>query len=417
MIRPGHLRSVPYPWVVVAMCVLTTMAGGFFVFGLGVLYPFIQEDLDINRAQLGLIASGRSVGASVAALLVGWMFDVLGVRRMLTVARVGMVVGVLLFSQVQSLAQAVALAVLIGIAISAEHPAFAKAIMDWVAPRTRGLAMGLAEASVPIGGIISAVPLTLLAVAYGWRPAMVVVALIFAVAIVVFNIFYRDKPSERADKGKRRSQGGRVSTVARDRDIWLAALFSAALTGSQSVVMTYLVLFLKEEMDMSAVVAGAGLAVAMGGSAVGRISWGLATDWVLRDRRAATLALLGILSATSLALMTRLPLDAPLAMVWGVLFLIGATVMAWPGVWGLLLAELAGPNLTGTAIGFAGTIMRMGPFITAPLFGLIVDKSGSYDVGWWMAAGLAGLGTLLLAFLRPQAHRGVGQRHRPEPAD
>ena len=72
--RIGLVQANRYPWVVVAMCVLTTMAGGFFVFGLGVLYPFIQEDLGINRAQLGLIASGRSVGASVAALLVGWMF-------------------------------------------------------------------------------------------------------------------------------------------------------------------------------------------------------------------------------------------------------------------------------------------------------------------------------------------------------
>ena len=398
MIRLGPLPAVPYQWVVVAMCVVTTMAGGFFVFGLGVLYPFIQEDLGINRAQLGLIASGRAAGASVAALFMGWMFDVMGVRRMLTVARVGMVVGILLFSQIQSLTQAVVLAVLIGIAISAEHPAFAKAIMDWVAPRNRGLAMGLAEASVPIGGIISAVPLTLLAVAYGWRPAMMVVALMFALAIGVFNIFYRDKSD--VDRERRRSQGGRVSAVARNRDIWLAALFSAALTGSQSVVMTYLVLFLMEEMGMSAVVAGAGLAVAMGGSAVGRIGWGFASDWVLRERRASTLALLGILSATSMALMTWLPLDAPLAVVWGLLFLTGATVMAWPGVWGVLLAELAGPNLTGTAIGFAGTIMRMGPLATAPLFGLIVDKSGSYDLGWWLAAGLAGLGTLLLAFLR-----------------
>ena len=331
----------------------------------------------------------------------------MGVRRMLTVARVGMIVGVLLFSQIQSLAHAVALAVLIGIAVSAEHPAFAKAIMDWVPPRTRGLAMGLAEASVPIGGIISAVLLSLLAVAYGWRPAMLVVALMFAVAITVFYIFYRDKSGERVDRERRRSQGGRVSAVARNRDIWLASLFSAALTGSQSVVMTYLVLFLKEEMGMSVVVAGAGLAVAMGGSALGRIGWGLASDRALRERRVATLALLGLLSATSMALMTWLPLDAHLAVVWGLLFLIGATVMAWPGVWGVLMTELAGPNLTGTAIGFAGTIMRIGPFATAPLFGLIVDKSGSYDLGWWLAAGLAGLGTLLLAFLRSPAHSGA----------
>ena len=43
--------------------------------------------------------------------------------------------------------------------------------------------------------------------------------------------------------------------------------------------------------------------------------------------------------------------------------------------------------------------------LVAPLFGLVVDQTGSYDMGWWMLVGIAGTGTLVLGFLRPLERR------------
>ena len=79
------------------------MASASFTMSLGALFPFLHEDLGINRAQLGLIPSTILLGGTGSVLLVGWLADVMGVRRLITVALVGTVVGVILFSQVQSL--------------------------------------------------------------------------------------------------------------------------------------------------------------------------------------------------------------------------------------------------------------------------------------------------------------------------
>ena len=151
MIRIRYLSAVPYGWVVVALCVMATIPAAFTYTGMGVLFPFIQEELEINRAQIGLISSGMFAGGIATILLVGWLVDVVGVRRLQSVGLLGMALALLLFSQIDSLLYGVLAAVLIGITPSASYPAQNKAIMEWVRQRTRGLAMGIREASLQVG--------------------------------------------------------------------------------------------------------------------------------------------------------------------------------------------------------------------------------------------------------------------------
>ena len=83
-----------------------------------------------------------------------------------------------------------------------------------------------------------------------------------------------------------------------------------------------------------------------------------------------------------------------------VVFLIGVTGMGWSGLTGNLIAESVDPELTGTAIGLAATVIRLGPMCATPIFGLIVDRTGSYDWAWWMVVAVAGLATVIALSLR-----------------
>jgi nitrate/nitrite transporter NarK len=377
------------------------MSGTFAQTGIGVMFPFIQEELGLTRAQLGLIASMMVVGGAATGLLGGWMADVMGVRRLQTITRLSMAAGAVVFSQVHSLPQALLLALFIGIANSPSYANVTKAISEWVLPRTRGLAMGIEQSSITFSGIIVSVLLTAIAVSHGWRTAIIIAGLAMVVATLVFYAFYRDKrPAE--DGGARTRPGGRVALVARDRNIWIASLYGVLFNGFQPVVVSYLILFLREELDMSAVAAGGLLGVAMGGGAVGRIGWGLVSD-VLRGGRVLTLMLVSLLAGLSMVLLVWLPGGAPLGLVVLLVFFMGGTTLASPGLYAVLIAEQAGPRLTGTAMGFTIMITTLGGFAVAPIFGLIVDRTGSYDQGWWMMAGLAGLATSTMGLLLPQA--------------
>ena len=404
MMRIRLLESVPYHWVVVGLCVVTTLAIAYTQWGFGVLFPLIREDLEISRAELGLLTSGWVIGGTATALLMGWLVDVVGVRQLMTVSLTALAVMLLLFSQVQSLLQAVLVSLLIGVSYSATFPSWINAIMGWVPPRDRGRAMGIIEGSIPIGGIVATLFLTALAIAYGWRSSVMVLALMTVVSSTVFFSFYRNKPRSLTRAEGAGGLGARVLLVAKNRDIWLLGCCGALQFGPQMVILSYLVLFLKEHQGMSAVEAGGLLAVAMAGGAIGRVAWGLVSDLLLGGRRVATLAAVGILSMVSMAVMVWLPGDSPLVVAAAVVFLVGAMSMGWSVVWAVVLAELADPGLIGISMGFANTVQRVGSFGIAPLFGLIVDVR-SYDMGWWMAAGLAGAGVLLLGFLRPETRR------------
>ena len=403
MIRIAVLLTISYSWVAVALMVMTTMAASSIQMGLGVLFPFIQEDLGTSRAELGIIASGVYVGGIATVLLTGWLVDVVGVRRLQTMAQVALVVGVLLISQIQSPAQGFFVALVIGVAVGVKAPAYTKAIMDWVRPQTRAISIGITEASIPIGGIIAAVLLPVLAVSLSWRSALFVFGLAIAVTSVVFFAFYRDKRGSYLAEDKKSGTGGRVTLVAKNRDIWLLSFYATALTGCQIVIVSYLVLFLTEYLGMSAVRAGGFLAVAMAGGAVGRLGWGLVSDLAMGGRRVPPLVILGIVSLVPMSLLVWLPSDASPAVVGALVFVVGTTVMGWTAVWATLLAELAGPALSGTSIGFASMVIRGGVIGVIPIFGFIVDRTGSYDTGWWALAGLVGVGTIMLALLGPEA--------------
>ena len=406
MKRISVLGRVPYPWVVVGLCVAITMTISMPWQGMGALFPFIQEDLKASKVQLGLIAAGLYVGGGATVLLMGWLVDVVGVRRVETVALFGLSGALLLFSQIQSVLQGVLVAVLMGVAINASPPAVTRAVMDWVTRRSRALAMGSTEASVTVGGIIGAVLLTFLAVTLGWRMGVMIVAFIMAAVSTVFVAFYRDKPARQIDGAIRTKSSGKLAQVAKNRDLWLISFIGITFGVAQNVLVTYLVLFMREHLSMTPGGAGGLLAVAMAGSSVGRLGWGVVSDFFLHGRHMVLLGLLGSLGVASLSLMALLPSNTSLVLVSVLVFIVGATTVGRSGLLIVLLAELAGPGLTGTTIGFFATIAIFGGVAIVPLFGLIVDETGSYAMAWWMTAGLVGAGTLLLAFLRARPSAG-----------
>ena len=394
-----------HTWVVISVLLVGQMVESFTYQGPATLYPFIQEAFDLSRAELGIISSGLILGAAGSTLLMGWLADAVGVRQLITVTSVCVAALVVAFSQVQSLLQAVLVVLLMSAAASGTYPACVKGITGWVRPRMHALAMGIQGSAVPVSGVAAALLLPSLAVAFSWRIAAIALAAMILVSGMAVLSLYRDVPREGNSPRERTNPVESIGLVASNRDIWLVSVTAMTLSALQVVFVAYLILFLKDELGMSTVVAGAFLAVAHAGSVLWRVAWGLASDFLFQGRRVVTLALMSVLSIASMGLMAWLPSDASFLLVGVVVFVVGVGFMGWASVHPVLLAELAGPKLTGTVIGFGVVIQRVGSFGIPPLFGLVVDQTDSYDMGWWALAGIAGAGGLALAFLKSGSRR------------
>ena len=142
------------------------------------------------------------------------------------------------------------------------------------------------------------------------------------------------------------------------------------------------------------------LALLQIGGVAGRTLWGLASDTLLGGRRKPALAALAPAALGCVVLLALLPPGTPPLALVPLVFALGFTAIGWNGLFLALMAEQAAPELAATAVGLGVTGVFVSIVLTPPLFGLVVDQSGSYQLAWWLLAAIMACGLPLLVWIQ-----------------
>ena len=81
-------RTSFYLWFIVLLLLLSQTGSAWSIFGLLALYPFIQDEMGLTRAQVGSISSCLLGGAFLTVFIGGWISDIFGVRKILALSLV-----------------------------------------------------------------------------------------------------------------------------------------------------------------------------------------------------------------------------------------------------------------------------------------------------------------------------------------
>jgi predicted MFS family arabinose efflux permease len=195
-----------------------------------------------------------------------------------------------------------------------------------------------------------------------------------------------------------------MRAVLASRDLWLVAVSTLVFAGMQTVWMAFLVLYLTDVVGLSVLVASRYLVLAQAAGMAGRVAFGLLSDYVFLGGRRAPLVLAGCGSALCSLLIaftgpgTPALALAPLALVFG---FVG---IGWNGVQHTLMAEMAGPQAAGTAVGLGLAVSSLGVTLVPPLLGWCVERIGSYRAPW-IGLALTMVGALLLIALVRERRR------------
>lgn len=403
-IRTGTpFKAMFYPWVVVALALGAQAAAACASQGLPVLYPFVQTEFGLSRAQVGLITSALMGGGGVTVFVGGWLADVVGVKRVMTT--ILLCTGVLMgaFYLAHSFPMVLGLAVFIGAVESPGYPATTRAIMDWLPRRVLGFVMSLKQTGVPLAGAVAAAIAPAVAAASGWRAASAALGTFAVFVSLMFLFFYRDTP--RGHEAPTRIGFATFRTLSRNRSVVLTTAWGIVFVGLQFIVLSYFVLFLVERAGASPVVAGGLLATAQTGSIVARIFWGTASDFAFRSRRGTMLGILGMLTAAAFFSVSLVDANSPGVVLVLVAIFLGVTTLSWHGVFTAHVGETVGAAQTGTALGAISTLQRVGMVGFPPLFGLLADLSGSYITGWRVGAALATITAIAMLVLGREARK------------
>lgn len=365
-------------WTILAVGTLSQAATSSFLYGIPMLVPALRSD-----EQLSLLGSSLIVSAPVAGLLItliawGAAADHYGERIVIT-SGVGLAA---VFLVAAALAHGpVALAALLAVAGAAGgsvNAASGRVVMGWFPVCERGLAMGIRQTAQPLGVAIAALCLPPLAHANGVHVALLFLAALCAFAALAVLLLVADPP--RAPRGP-----GIARAASPYRGSWHLGrihLASSLLVVPQFAVATFTLVYLVDQRHWDAAAAGRMIFGFQVAGAAGRIASGA---W--SDRVRSRLTPMRQLAAASAVLMGILALGALLGAAWVIVaFALAAVVsVADNGLGYTAVAEQAGTQWSGRALGVQNTLQNVAAVATPPVLAAVIGDS-RYALGFAVVA-------------------------------
>lgn len=381
-------------WRLLGILTVSYGAGAFGMLGISPLSPSLVEGLGLTRFQVAFLVPSIYLAGLVFSLPGGRLADRLGVRPAFLGGLALGALGLLAAALAPGFLAFLACLFVAGAGWSVVNPALGKAIMDVFPIRERGIAMGVKQMGLTVGGLLAALALPAIAAALSWRHAIGACAMIVVLPVV---LGWRPLAAFRTGARGVPLAGGTVdggSTWWWARRPALVIFFGTGLVLGmvQGAVLSYLPLFTIQALGFDKIGAGMLVAASQAGGAVSRLVLGAASDRWFTGRRSVWLAVTASLAAIIFALYALWPATAP-ATAGLLAFLAGVGAYGWVGIFFVISAEAGGPRQAGLLSGVAFASIVLGLLIGPPIFGALLEGFDSYAAAWAVYAGLSALVT------------------------
>jgi MFS family permease len=392
-------------WRLLAILTTSYGAGAFGMLGISPLSPSLVEGLGLTRFQVAFIVPSIYLAGLLFSLPGGRLADRLGVRPAFLGGLALGAAGLLAAALAPGFLAFLACLFVAGAGWSVVNPTLGKAIMDVFPVRERGIAMGVKQMGLTIGGVISALALPAIAAALGWRYAMGTCALVVALPVALgwyplgaFRAGSRAvSPDHLAGTGSSWWWARRPALV-----IFFATGFVLGMV--QAAVLSYLPLFTIQALGFDKIGAGMLVAASQAGGAVSRLALGAASDRWFTGRRSLWITGTGAVGAAIFGLYAVWPATAPLTA--GLLaFATGVGAYGWVGIFFVISAEAGGPREAGLLSGVAFAAIVLGLLVGPPVFGLLLEAANSYTAAWAVFAALSALVAVVALVAGPAIDR------------
>jgi sugar phosphate permease len=347
-----------YRWLILAAGTLSSTSLSAVQIGISAIVPDLRSHFQLSLGQIGIVVGATNIGMTATLLAWGIVSDRVGERRAIAYGLTGAAASLAVAAMVHSfVGLAVALAAT-GAFGASVNSASGRAVMHWFAPDERGLALGIRQAAIPLGGFAGALALPALVSSGGVRAAFIALAVNCAVWAVLAAVILRERhvDEEIAEE---------FTSPLRDPRMWLLCWASALVLAAQLAIMGFVVLFLHDARGLSTTHAAFVLAAVQVGGAILRVVVGR-----FSDRMGKRIPLFReLITACGIALAVAAVLvHSPLVVLIPVLVVAGSLGMSWNGLSFTAAAEAAGPRRSGAAIGFQQTVLGIGGIVVPITF-------------------------------------------------
>ena len=377
--------------------------------------PLMRRDLGLTPIQLGLIFSVFAYPYAAMQIAGGWAADRFGPRLVLAALSLLWAAATILTGFSWSVGSLLAFRLLVGVGEGGAFPSATRAFTWWLPVRERGFAQGVTHSFARLGGAATPPLVVAIVARYGWRASFVVLGAVSVGWTALWLVSFRDRPDDHpwvsdAELASIRD-GGELPREAREatpwlalvRRMWLVTLVDFCYGWSLWVFLTWLPSYLSDARGFAFNQMALATMLPLSAGVVSDTLGGVISDAIYRRsgdlrlaRRAPLVAGLGGGCAFMIpAVMTGSAIGAVWLLAAAFFFLELANAVLWT-----LPLDIAGAH-AGTAGGIMNTGFGVAGMISPVVFGLLIQRTGRYDLPLFLSAALLLAGAICSLSIDP----------------
>lgn len=410
-------------WTIVALLFFATTINYIDRQVIGLLKPFIEDDLHWDDADYGYIVTAFQIAYAIGMIISGRLLDKFGTRIGYFFTILIWSIGATLHSVVRSVFGFGVVRAVLGLGEAGNFPAAVKTISEWFPKKDRAFATGIFNSGSTIGAIVAPIIVVSVTMSLGWKWAFIITGSLGLVWILFWLIFYRDPEKNRRvsvselsyirsdDESDVENEDGAKGLswgrLLRYRQTY-AICFSRFVTDwVWWFFLFWMPDFLNKSQHVDIKASVLPLIVIYSMASLGGIFGGALSSGFIKSGRSVDFSRK---TAILICAVMVLPLifTSMISSLWVVVVLIGLAAAAHQG-WAsniyTIVSDIYPKNAVGTMIGLSGFTGAIGGALSASFVGLVLKFSGSYTLIFSIASSMYLVAWLTLKLFIPRIQK------------
>ncbi len=353
--------------------------------------PLVLDDLHLTPGQLGALFSAFSISYVLFMPATGWLADRYGAKIVLGAGVAIWSIATLTTGFATGFAGLLGLRLLLGLGESCAFPSATKIIADAVEVGRLGLANGVMGFGYLVGPAVGTFVGGHLMAAAGWRASFIVFGALSLLWLLPWRFVVISRPVKMkvADE-----PAPAFREILSRRALWGASLGHFASNYVYYFILSWLPFYLVKSRGFSieSMAAVAAFAYVLNAASALFMGW-LADRWIKAGISATLIykSIMGITHVVCFACMAGMLLLPERGCIAALYIFCIVAGFSYPGIFAIPQI-IAGPKATGRWVGVQNAVGNVAGIVAPTVTGLLVDRTGLFDVAFGLAAAVNILG-------------------------
>ncbi|WP_421926666.1 MFS transporter [Lysinibacillus capsici] len=383
-----------YRWVILLVATLSQTAATFVTYGMGPVASFYQMEWHLTSFQTGLIVSAVNIGPIFSMLLFGYLMDKKGEKQIIGWGSILLGLSALLLIPVNHYTTLLLVLIVVGIWYGSAQTGGSTAIVKWFPNKHRGLAIGIRQTGIPIGGALASTLLTYLYQHHHLSSVHLAQGLMAVGGGLLFLLLYKEPKQHDTATAPLIPFKEKMRAIRHNRALYPLFFVGMVMMSLQMIIIAHFMSYLHHEGGYTLTEAGRYLSLILFGGMFGRIVLAWMSDHYFAQKREPLLVLVMVATFLMVGFLPFVIQSKGLMILFCSLF--GFLALGWYSIYITCVTEQSDSQAVGLTVSAALTINQFFIVLAPTVYGLLVTVFSSYQLALDVIAVMVILGAFHL---------------------